>query len=443
MNSIDEIGRAAGRDALDEARRTVDVDGGLDRAMTGSVVPMPVIGAPTVDRRRSAARVLLVAAAVVVAVVGGVAVLAQREAAAPADAPPPTVPTIPPPTAMPGTTLGADATTPPSATTLPSGTSPVPETTAAPTPTTTVEPATSVTVEVSPGPPIPVSYLDPPAIFDAVPFGSVALTCPDTADCDWRWEVGVREGGAVVVDHLSKVVHVVDAATSEVRVVPLEAVPYAIVVGPQDVLYGFVIGEPPEGSAVPSFRIVAIPLAGERAGTVVAEEALFIEAYTELPQAALGLGRTGVVDRVRDVGRELIGYVGPQGEPLLAPEPTIGWGAVYMRSGDVVWREVTYEAWELPVERHPDAREPYVGDAPPSPTSDGATVVWTWIGPALADGDFPPPSQQVVAWLEPDGSGTWASLADGWRVASSDVWGTVLERLVDGNVEVAWFMPTR
>ena len=51
--------------------------------------------------------------------------------------------------------------------------------------------------------------------------------------------------------------------------------------------------------------------------------------------------------------------------------------------------------------------------------------------------DVGTPSEPVMAVLSQDGSGTWYSLTDGWRVAASDLNGTVLSRVVGTNVEIA------
>ena len=94
--------------------------------------------------------------------------------------------------------------------------------------------------------------------------------------------------------------------------------------------------------------------------------------------------------------------------------------------------------WPLDIERDPDAPTPLEGPSPPAPTADGGAVYWTGIGPPDEPStDYPDSTINVLAVLAPDGSGQWYRLPDGWTVAASDIWGTILARRVGERVELA------
>ena len=95
--------------------------------------------------------------------------------------------------------------------------------------------------------------------------------------------------------------------------------------------------------------------------------------------------------------------------------------------------------WQLTIERHPEAPEPFDGESPPSPGANGTSVYWTSVGPAARPSDeFSAALQHVIAVLQPDGTGQWYSIPEGWSVASSDVGGTIFVRRVDAStVELA------
>jgi hypothetical protein len=51
--------------------------------------------------------------------------------------------------------------------------------------------------------------------------------------------------------------------------------------------------------------------------------------------------------------------------------------------------------------------------------------------------DFGEQSMWVIAQLSPDGSTTWWSIPEGWRVVASDVWGTVLSKQDGEQLQLA------
>jgi hypothetical protein len=237
------------------------------------------------------------------------------------------------------------------------------------------------------------------------------------------------DGSVVVVDRVGQAALIVDGQTGEVRTQPLAVVPSLPVAGPGNVLYGLV-----QGNSIEEFAMKAVALDGVDAGRVVASAPLSINAYVELPNAPFGHGPTGVVDRTRDPGTQLIGYVDEQGGSTVLAEST----PLYTLVDGAVTSTDTDTRWPLDIQRAPHPGSLFAGESPPAPTAGGAAVLWTWIGPAGADGDFPPPTMPVVAWLLPDGSAVWRGLPDGWAVAASDIWGTVLTRQTGRDVELAW-----
>ena len=229
----------------------------------------------------------------------------------------------------------------------------------------------------------------------------------------------------------------VDVAAS-VRDVGIDEQLYSIVLGPGDVLYGF--GDAPIIDNIPDARYVAIPLSGERAGSVVAEVSLSWLQYTELPPGAFGHGPDGVIDRDRDVNSTVIGYVDVDGAPVewSGPAPPLLTFETDLGDGGRVSVVGSDLAWNLAIKKSPDHGGDYVGPSPPAPTSRGRVIYTDTIGPDLSpDQDFGPNQMPVVAVLEPDGSGRWIRLPDDWSVAASDMWGTVLIRTTDDSIEVA------
>ena len=111
---------------------------------------------------------------------------------------------------------------------------------------------------------------------------------------------------------------------------------------------------------------------------------------------------------------------------------------------DVVRLDGGSVTWPLDIDRHPEWTRPYGGGTPPAPTAGGGLVYRTTIGPPPVDpgsDDYPETTMPVVAMLSGDGTGQWYRLPDGWSVAASDVWGTILTRGVGDQVELATLTP--
>lgn len=210
-----------------------------------------------------------------------------------------------------------------------------------------------------------------------------------------------------------------------------------IAYGPGDVAYST-----RQGDSIDDFAVVAVALSGELAGTVVADEPANINRYLEYPPSSFGHGEAGVIMR-RDDGATAIGYVDVNGQPttLGEPAPPFYTADETLRVDDLGGRveSSTGASWQLDVEAAPDRAGMYVGPSPPAPTSGGAGVYSTHIGPNLApDTDFGEPSMWVVARLAPDGSVSWWSLPAGWTMVASDLWGTVLAKQDGEQVELAF-----
>ncbi len=209
-----------------------------------------------------------------------------------------------------------------------------------------------------------------------------------------------------------------------------------IAYGPGDVAY-----LTRQGDSIEDFALVAVALSGELAGSVVADEPANINRYLEYPPSSFGHGETGVIMR-RDDGATAIGYVDINGQPTTLGEPAPSFYAAdeALRVDDLGGRVKSSAgaSWQLDVEAAPDRAGTYVGPSPPAPTSGGAGVYWTHVGPNLAPAiDFGEPSMWVVARLAPDGSVSWWSVPAGWTVVASDLWGTVLGKQNGEQLELA------
>jgi hypothetical protein len=275
--------------------------------------------------------------------------------------------------------------------------------------------------------PISVSYGDDTPLLEPIPFVNV----------DGSPEVAVGDGRIVVVDRTAATATIIYNTPSPSKIVGLDVVPWFPVINPTaDVLYGLYSVD-----SLGMMEMVAIALEGPRQGEVVATSPLSIGAYIESPSGAFGHGDNGIVDRF---GSEttLIGYVDASGAPTKISVPwlrpiTSGFDFDYANS--TLGTSSNAATWTLRAERSPDAANLYEGETPPAPTAEGGVLVFTHIGPRVEpQADFGTPTGPVVAVLRPDGSGKWYRLPERWRVAASDVWGTVLARNVEGAVELAW-----
>lgn len=383
---------------------------------------------------RRGATLLLIAAATVAVGVGALVVFGDRGGAptlvvdAPVTAPPETAqPTTTTPETAPPASTAAPA---PSASTSPAASAPPPPTTAA---------ATTAVPQM-----IAVDAADPPPLSTPQPF----VTIPRGPDPNGNGVyVAVGENVVAVRQPTGTDVTLIDfevdgagaAAATGVRTAVLDEALHSIVVGPGDVIYGF--GDPifQDGSAIPTFRYVAVALSGDRAGNVLAARQLPANPYLELPRGSFGHGPDGVIDRGRSVNSTVIEYVDRDGAPATwsGPDPVM----VEMAGVDGALRISTVgdgPAWDLEITSSPDSADDYVGPGPPAPSSGGRVVYSESIGSDLTPGqDFGPNATPVVAVLEPDGSGRWFRLPDDWNVAASDVWGTVLMRTTETTIELA------
>ena len=321
----------------------------------------------------------------------------------------------------------------------------VPATTAPPRPTST-EPsaatttaATTTTVRTTGGgatSTLVVDVEDPPEMYQPVPFASLDLA--GLADGEFAVATGAADGGAVVVAGDQAVL--LDDAGSRTDA-QLDSAPFAVVVGPGDVLYGLVDHE-----VLPrEVTMNAFPLTGSEIGRTVASVEVDAAAYVEFPVGPFGQGPDGIVDRVRDVGTTVLPYVDSTGEPLAAPGFDVAEITYDPSTGEVGSNSGV--AWQVDIRKHPQAAGGYLGDSPAAPALGGGATIWTSIGPGTApDQDFyGQPTLPVVIRLGADGSAQAWLLPDEWAVASSDVWGTLLTRtVVEGaaaRMELAWFDP--
>jgi hypothetical protein len=283
-------------------------------------------------------------------------------------------------------------------------------------PSETPVPTTATSPPTRPASGLSVSYLDPPPVLAPHVFATVG----DSGDTSLT-DIAVTEtGGAVTVDQITGEAIVVEL-DGTTRRVPLECRCGAVAAGPGDVLYAYGQGTADRPT------LVAIPLSGDQAGQIVATQGLPRQRYSRLPDGAFGHGSEGLTDR--RTGEEISDYVDTSGEQVTwleaPPDYTIDENETVVACCFVETPE-----WPLEIERHPDYEEPRQGNSPPAPTTDGDAAYWTNLGP-------PDDPINVIAVLSPDGSAQWFRLPDGWSVAASDVWGTILTRRVGERVELA------
>ena len=288
------------------------------------------------------------------------------------------------------------------------------------------EPTGAAPLSAAPGTAIAVSYADLPPALDLVPYAVVDVPV------DTELEVGTNvpqaavlaDGGVILVEESSPTAYLVgrDGSASSVA---LDVTPKFIVATPGPIVYG--LDASPDGA----LQFVAVSLTGANAGQVVARQPVADPAlYLELPIGTFGSTAAGVVDRVRQPGAVMIGHVDMAGNPV-----TVDAAALWTIDGDNVVSDGSRQ-WSLAIERHPDAMAPFAGESPPAPTSAGAGVYWTYLGPPI-EGDEFSTTVPVIAVLNPDGPGAWHTIPTGWQVAASDLGGTVFARRVGDQVELA------
>lgn len=405
MDKVDDLLRAAAEVTRAQAADAVDLDAELAAVLRRTGEDGVVDGSVATDRRLGVT--LTAAAAAIIALVAAVAIVSQRD-----DTIRTAAPDVSRPTVVPVTTLRAPS---PITTSVPDGTETAPITTAVP--TTSEPPASSVAR---------VSYLDPPPDLALRPLGVV--TVPDSRS--GAYSVAIGDLGVAVGTWLygdtdgSDGIDVVGFDGS-VRHVDVAAGLGAIIAyGPGDVAYTT------HGDPLADFSVVAVALSGVRAATVVAAEPADVNRYMEYPPASFGHGDDGIIMR-RDAGAPAIDYVDIGGQPttLDDPAPTFFQASDELQSNDLGGRVDSSVGitWDLAAEAAPDRAGSYVGASPPAPTTEGAGVYWTHIGPNLdPNAEFGMPSMWVIARLDPDGTARWWSIPDGWEVVASDLWGTVL-----------------
>lgn len=297
MANLDDRARRAAAQLRADADRRVDPEAGLARIRREA-------GGGARQRRWSPR--LLPAAAAVAVIVAGVAVLATRSGPAPvADVPETT--SAPLPTVTPST---LPDTTAPAPTTVPGTTTTAPGTTLAP-------PSTA-----PPRGELPLPVLDiPPLLFPLALPGCALPQCTIASAGD---------GVLVALD-----------ATTETFVVDLEAGPDAVTVTPSEPLgeYAYLVAVGPGMVAyvaamsdlanAPAMDLVVVALSGDRAGRVIDRLVGVVDGSgdTDLVPTRDGLVGVGCCgpDTVRpDPDQEpLIGWLGPEGEPLVDPGPHV------------------------------------------------------------------------------------------------------------------------
>jgi hypothetical protein len=246
-----------------------------------------------------------------------------------------------------------------------------------------------------------------------------------------------------VVDLAAREIIVIDPTTGERRIALDPAIPDLTglaVGGPDGIVY--VIVQPGRQASQSATEIVAIPTDGPRAGQTVGSASINLANYTHTHPSVLGLGPTSVIDK--RTGESLIDYVDTTGEPLQAQLPAPAYPLVqsidiwstFETGLDVAPANGASPKWDVEVDREPTAVGG-LGDFPePTAIDNGRVLVTTAIGPNLP-GDYGEPTLQVIAVLEPDGSGSWWSVPDGWSLDVADMYGPLYTRMIDNTLEIA------
>ncbi|MEM9515782.1 MAG: hypothetical protein AAGA42_13100 [Actinomycetota bacterium] len=414
---MDDDIRDIGRRARDDAERALDVDRDLAAVRARSVEQRPTT-TQLGDSQMASARVWvgIAAAVAVVATAGGLWLLAEDDESDDVAAPEVTVP--------PDDTQ-ATGTVPTTTVSTTQGTQPTP--TAAPTttaPITTTPPSVDTggasVVAASSAEPPPELALDPLA---SIPYDETTL--PAVAIGEIGVIVGLPSESAIASVGFSgeqRVVQLQDELADPDRA------PQVVAYGPGDVAYAKLPVGPPF-----AFEIVAIPLSGPNAGTVVARsEPLDAGRWVELPTSSFGHGIDGIVARTRDVGATLLTYVDIDGRPATPTTPTPDFpeadDSLLITNGN------SRVAWQLEIDGQRRPQFAQTGPAVPAPTNARRIIYPTYLGDDQLDGGDD--SLGVVAVLSPDGSGVWASLPEGVEYLASDSPGSVFGRFGNGELEL-------
>lgn len=278
-----------------------------------------------------------------------------------------------------------------------------------------------------------VSWQDELPDADLVPVGEVTV---GASSGSWLL-TAVGDLGVAIRNGDEPDVHVV-AWDGSVRDVPVPDTFGALAYGPGDVLYALDWRPDDSGGSVPDVFAVEFPLDGA-AGTITNEAELSDGAlrFVETSPSPLGHGRGGIVDRERNVDELLLPYSSGRLDAAPPTQPRIDHGSDG-RGEDIVWAGHRYA---LRIDRHPDWSPPFTSPIPALAGADWA-VYPTTLGAPLTDGDFPETDQPVIAVMTSIGEASWYSIPDGWRYATSDLWGTVFIRITDSRVEVALLADT-
>jgi hypothetical protein len=286
-------------------------------------------------------------------------------------------------------------------------------------------------VQAPPAASIAVSFTAPPPSLVLTAYASIPIPMGSETEPNVPEVAVLPDGGAVVVDR-STGAYLVGSNGVSSGAIPLVETPTHVVASAGPVVYGFIPREDLAGVS-----IGAIALQGPNTGRVVARSNPDSAAWIELPIGAIGNAPGGVVGRTRDPGALLIGHVDVNGAPVAVGGLR---GILTITESNLITDEADpARAWQLSIERHPETPALYTGESPPSPGANGTSVYWTSVGPAARPSDeFSSALQPVIAVLQPDGTGQWYSIPEGWSVASSDVGGTIFVRRVDAaTVELA------
>jgi hypothetical protein len=379
MPTIDELGSRAAAQLTDQVRAGIDVEARLAELHASGATVSPL-------RRRVPPRVWGAAASVAIIAIGAIGIVALRSGS------------------------GAVAPTP-TTTDTPDSTEPSPPTTDAPVDT----------VAEAPLEPIAVSYQSPPPMFEPAPFATVS------ADAS----VGLFEDGVVVATPGQvRTITWAGESSEPTQINWTLSFPVAY----EGVVYG--LAQPTSGPD--NLVMVSAALQPNPAG-VIRTTPVDAAAYVELPPAPFGLGRDGIVDRVRDVGATLVPY-----EAFGGTSGTFdGAVAVSMNDSGLVTSS-TGTRWQLAIETAPAEdgwpNTAWEQTAPASPTVDGGAVLLATLGPPVQpSAEYSEYTMPVIAQLAAEGLGRWWSLPEGWTIAASDVFGTVLRRSTPDGVELARF----
>lgn len=369
---------------------------------------------PSVVPQRRSIALAAATVAFVVAGVGAVALVVTRGD----NSPTPTLATVPPAVSM---------------TTTPTTVGPIPSTSTYPTSSLPASPPLPTSPQ-----PTGVSYREPPPSLDLVTFAAVELPPSPENPAALPPVAALAGDRAVIVDQDGQQLIVVEEGGQQ-RLVPLAldsvtTVPslFLVTAGPGDVIYGIT---PAPTTDLTRAAIVAIPVSGEQAGTVVASSELSINAYTEAAATLLGPGPTGIIDRRS--GEQLLAYVDANGDAA-APIENAPIYSLDPADESIIQDSDGNPRWQLNIERDPAYTGGYTSDPPPAALDTGRALYATAVGaPLEPSADYSNPSMPVVALLNADGTGSWYSIRDDWQLAASGLNGVIFTRRVGNTIELA------